>query len=183
MRECAQRNDRRGMASALKTRGLLAAKAGRHDDGVQAFTQSLELLRQLGHRRSAALCLIDLGTALTQLGRYAEATGTLEEAEAVLSNLEPADRYNTARAWAALGRTRATAGDYPAAESLLSRARTAFGELGSGYEHALAHASLAELAVLTDRPDAAEQHRTEAETLLGGVDLQRSWPIPRTGQS
>lgn len=179
---CEEIQDRDGLASAMKTRGLLAVRTGRLEDAAEDFTRTLDLLSSLNRHRSRGLCLIDLGTTLTRLGRHAQAAAALEEAGSLLSTLEPADPYNAARAWTALGRARAQTGDFDAADELLSRAVIAFGRLGSDYESALAHSALADLAELADKPDTAARHRTEAETLLGGLDLQRTYPVPRGEQ-
>ncbi len=74
--------DRVGEASSLNSIGIVYCKTGRLEEGLAYYRRSLALYQALGseHLRPAHRTLNNLGVALKNLGRYAEAEVALAQA-------------------------------------------------------------------------------------------------------
>jgi tetratricopeptide (TPR) repeat protein len=138
--------DRRGEASALKSRALLLTRSGRPEAAVDLLRQTLAMLAELDLTYDQGLTLINLGDVLLTLGRFAEAIGELESALPLLSAPARTDRYNATRAAIRLGQAHLGAGHLATARALLTDAVATMTELDSAVERATAEAALAELA-------------------------------------
>ncbi|GAB2956073.1 tetratricopeptide repeat protein [Amycolatopsis acidiphila] len=80
LRDTSEAGDRRGYASALKSLAILHVATGNLEAAEDCFLEVVQILRDLGRSRAEGLALINLGDALVQLDRAAEATEHLERA-------------------------------------------------------------------------------------------------------
>jgi tetratricopeptide (TPR) repeat protein len=162
--------DRHRIASSTERFGFAYLDQGRAELAIEHFTAALAGYREVGEHRSAGLALISLGRALTESGRFAEATRYLHEAHTELSSLTIPDPYNTARALIALGRAETGAGTWPSAHTHLGSALTAMREVQSPLGEADALWALAELYEKTGDRTEARRLYSETEALLTELD-------------
>ncbi|HEV2779463.1 MAG TPA: tetratricopeptide repeat protein [Actinophytocola sp.] len=166
-----RRGNRRGEASALKSRGIVYVQTGQLQLAVAAFREALALMSEVGQARSQGLLLINLGETLLTLGQVSEAVAHLDTARRLLSTLDTPDHYNAARAAIVLGHAHVQGGRYDTARELLHLALATVTELQSAFEQARAHHALAELARRTGDEVAAGQHEQAAVELSGRPEL------------
>lgn len=153
--------DRRAIASALASRGMVYQRQGEFGRAVKAYREQLTILREIAEssgtagprdlKRSIALCLINLSVVENEIGKPDDAEGHAAQAIVLLTSLRGGDRYNVARARIALVAARMTAG---LDESLTERVRafaqarlanTVFSDLGAAHEQERALRVLAAL--------------------------------------
>ncbi|WP_158885525.1 ATP-binding protein [Amycolatopsis anabasis] len=161
-----ERGDRRGEASALKSRGLLFAEAGRFAEAARVLARTVDILRGLGKRRGEALALINLGETLVRLGEHESAVVELGRARELLTSLHVPDPYNEARAARALGQAHLAGGNLEAADELLRHALVVFADQGADHERGRTHRALADLCERTGKPEESRQHAEAAGTFL-----------------
>jgi tetratricopeptide (TPR) repeat protein len=157
--------DRRGVAHALKTQGLILVNTGQLERAVAAFQEALGILRALERRRAQGLVLINLGEALLGLGELDAAAVHLEQAHEMLSGLTDPAPFDAARAVLARGLVELQRGHHLAARAALDDALSTMTALRSTAEQARAHRALAELARQVGDVDAAERHERAATEL------------------
>ncbi|MFD2421936.1 tetratricopeptide repeat protein [Amycolatopsis pigmentata] len=166
LRSARASNDRRGEASAWKTRALIDVGRGNLTDAADALSRAVDILRSLGRRRGEGLALINLGETLTRLGQSDRAIGHLRRARELLTTLGVPDPYNDARAALALGQAYLDEGDTNSARSLFDHALIVFAEHGSDHQRGLTHQALARLAARIGDEEQSRRHSDRARTLL-----------------
>ncbi|MET0236895.1 MAG: tetratricopeptide repeat protein [Kibdelosporangium sp.] len=164
-------DDRRGEASGLKSLGMLYVSSADFERAIEYFGLALTILSELGRRRSQGLILIDIGMALSELGRLRDAEQHLIRAQRMLSTLSTPDRHNTARAATALGMVHVHLGDHTRAREELHSALDVFTELGFDVDRGHAHQALAELHASMGDVAAAQTHRDIATGMLARSPL------------
>ncbi len=165
LRSTRARGDHHDLANALQTLGGLHARTGDHVASAGAFEEALATIRGQGHPRTEALASIDLGTALIEVGDFRQAATHLVEAGALLSTLDPPDRYNGARATTVLARAHRKLDELDTARQLLEETIPVLAELDSDHELARAHEELAAVLGAAGDTDGAHDHTTEATRL------------------
>jgi DNA-binding NtrC family response regulator len=100
--------------------GVVDLYAERLERAVSAFERSLAIKRSLGDRGGVRACLLNLGLALTKLGRHTDAEAVLDEAVALARSL----RHASGEAWCLAARVELELrrGDARAAEHWLAQA-------------------------------------------------------------
>lgn len=172
-------DDRRGVADAEEALGLLHVAGGRLAEAVGLFERSARTNRDLGARRSLGLNLINLGRALTGLGRVDEAQGALLEATAQFRGLEPPDPYNQARVVVAQAAAYLRADDLPLADRTARSALDALSALGSKQGMAESHQLLAESAERQGDAERAAEHWRQALRLYTEIGSSKAAGIAR----
>ncbi|MDX3663724.1 tetratricopeptide repeat protein [Streptomyces sp. ID05-26A] len=168
--------DSRGATSARKALTLLLVDQGQYAEAESRLREIVDSYRALGRIRSRATTEITLGAVLLALRQPAEAVPFLASSVELLSDLDPPDEYNLARARAQLGQARAALGDLEVAAALLAAALAVLVRLGSRFEQALVHEALADLDLARGDVFGARRHLTTAATLLrtlGSVQADR----------
>ncbi|PWW64043.1 NB-ARC domain-containing protein [Actinokineospora spheciospongiae] len=160
-------DDRRAVAKAHESLGLLHRDQGRTEAAVEQLEISLAMVRTQDRPRGEALLLLELGIVLTEVDVDA-ALARLVAARAALIVLATPDEYNAARADLAEGRIRLHRGEVQQAGVLLHRALAALTAHGATREAANAHLALADWATRAADPDAARWHAGVGADLLGG---------------
>jgi transcriptional regulator with XRE-family HTH domain len=159
-------------ASVLWNASHLASEDGRHREALELAEEALTYFRQAGDRRAVARLLSQYGYLLLRQDppRVAEATGTLEESLAILT--EAGFGYERGYVLTELSRASLLRGD---ARRALDEAERAVAELGSeaALERARAETALAAaLAASGERARAAEVFDRAAST-LGQLNASR----------
>jgi tetratricopeptide (TPR) repeat protein len=163
--------DRRGEASGLKSLGMLYARSGHFERAIECFSPAWAILGELGRHRGQGLILIEIGTALSELGRLQEAEQHLIQAKQILGTLSTPDRLNMARAATALGMIYVHLGDHARARQELDAALEVLTEPGFDIDRGRTHQALAELYASMSDVAAAQNHRDIAARLLAGSPM------------
>jgi tetratricopeptide (TPR) repeat protein len=164
-------NDRRAEASGLKSLGMLYASAGHFERAIECFTPAVRILGDLGRIRSQGLILIDIGAALSELGRLQDAGHHLRQAKEILAGLSTPDQLNIARAATALGMVHVHLGDHVLARQELQAALDVLTGLGFDVDQGRTHQAFAELYASMGDAAAAQNHRDIAAGLLAHPPL------------
>lgn len=164
-----QRGDRRAKASGLKSLGRLHTKLRQHALAVEALTETVAILHELDHARGEGLARSELGLALLDLGQPDQAALQLGRARQRLSELDPPDPYNMARATVSLAVALLRQGELDPARQLLKDARATLEQLGADYELGRAHQALAELHEVAGDGARAQAHRGRADEIFAGL--------------
>lgn len=166
--------DQRGVADAREGLALLYADTDRVAEAAAEFTELVELNRALSADRSLALSLIHLGTALSRIGRNAEALAHLSESEIIFNRLPEPDPYNSARVLVAQAWAHCRAQDFERAGEVAEEALGMMRDVGSHDGLAHAHEVIAEVA--RHRGDTADavHHLQEAVRLLTSLGSSRA---------
>lgn len=166
--------DRRGAADAAEALALLQVARGRLADAVALFERLAGTNRELGDRRSLGLTLINLGRALTGLGRTDEASRVLLEATAQFRDLDPPDPYNGTRVVLAQAAAHLRAGDLSLARSTARGALDVLSALGSKQGMAESHQLLAESAERQGDAEQAAEHWEQALRLYTEIGSSKA---------
>jgi tetratricopeptide (TPR) repeat protein len=166
--------DQRGVADAREGLALLYADTERVVEAAAEFTELVELNRALGADRSLALSLIHLGTALSRVGRTAEALTHLSESKAIFDRLSEPDPYNSARVLVAQAWVHCRAQDFERAGDVAEMALGMMRFVGSHDGLAHAHEVIADVA--RHRGDTADavDHLQQAVHLLTSLGSSRA---------
>ena len=115
-----QVQDRRGLAAALVTQGIIARALGDYAGAANLFQESLDLCRMDDHARGISRALLSLGEVNVRLGSFERATTLLEESRVLATS----NGDNLSVAWACrhLGRLAYRQGDLDRATVLLEQA-------------------------------------------------------------
>lgn len=171
------RGYRRGLASGLKTLARLHARRGQHGLAVAAFSETVQILRELGKMRSVGLALTELGTALIELGEPERAAADLGQARQLLSDLNPPDAYNAARAAVGLARAHLELADPVAARLLLDEAVDVLESLRADLDLGRAHEVLGDAHAAVGDDELAREHRDRADAIFASfVDPTPKFP-------
>jgi tetratricopeptide (TPR) repeat protein len=156
----ARLDDRPGGTTARELLGVLYLESGRSERAVGTFQRVLADRRASGTGREIGLVLINLGRALLELGRPAEALAPLREARAVLRAEGGSDPYNDTRALTSLARAHLDSGDPAAADRAATEAARSMRELGTETGEADALTVLGDVARHRgDHPTALRHYR------------------------
>lgn len=166
--------DQRGVADALEGLALLCADADRMTDAAVEFTKLVELNRALSADRSLALSLIHLGTALSRIGRNAEALTHLSESKVIFEHLAEPDPYNSARVLVAQAWVHCRAQDFVRAGEVAEKALGMMRYVGSHDGLAHAHEVIAEVARHRGDTANAVDHLQQAVHLLTSLGSSRA---------
>jgi len=136
--------------------GFTHREKGDHARAIALLEQSVASMSAFHHRRAACAFTGFLAGAYRSAGRIEEAREAAESALAVSEEL----RYpgSIALAHRELGRIDLAAGDLASAERRLGEALEAFSGMEAGFEVAVTHLDLAELARRRERREVAAQH-------------------------
>ncbi|WP_207310550.1 tetratricopeptide repeat protein [Lentzea alba] len=167
-------DDQFGVAAAREGLALLYADTDRVAEAAAEFTALVELNRAWNADRSLALSLIHLGTALSRLGRTAEALPHLAEAKAVFGRLPEPDPYNSARVLVAQAWVHCRAQDFERANDVAEEALGMMRHVGSHEGLAHAHEVLAEVARHRGDTANAVDHLQQAVHLLTSLGSSRA---------
>ncbi|MFF3491724.1 NB-ARC domain-containing protein [Streptomyces sp. NPDC002795] len=118
---------------------------------IDAYRRSMDLNRQGGERRGAAIAAFFLGRAEDRTGAPADALSTLRRARADLLELPAPDHRMAARATAALGRVLDHLGR---TDEAVRELRSAEQALREGQSYAYEAEALLDLAAIAERPGA-----------------------------
>jgi tetratricopeptide (TPR) repeat protein len=118
-------------ALRLNALGTQHRRGGRYSDAVECHRQALEILRELGDRRTVALTQSNLALALSHAGDDDWAVGLFEEAAATLGEL--GDEEHEARIMANLGLTHRRHGRREEGDNVLELALTKLSPDSSAY--------------------------------------------------
>ncbi|WP_447006047.1 tetratricopeptide repeat protein [Saccharothrix isguenensis] len=171
--------DRRGAADAGEALAVLHMARGRLAEAARLFERLAEVNRELGARRSLGLTLINLGRALTGLGRSEAALEALREATALFGDLEPPDPYNQARVVVAEAAAYLRADDLESADSTARGALEALSALGSKQGMAESRHLLAESAERQGNAGQAAEHWEQALRLYTDIGSSKADDIAR----
>ena len=169
----AELGNQRGVAYAESNIGLALDRLGQPRQALPHHQHSLSLRRDIGDMFGTINSLLSIATTLTSLQRYAEATASLDEAEA----LAPAETFNLRKEVAAqrVGLAEAQ-NDYRAALAA-QREVTHLAALGADADQ------LSKIAALQDRFDAAHAAKQidllRSEAHIGELQLQRQRQVTR----
>ncbi|WP_170185112.1 ATP-binding protein [Saccharothrix texasensis] len=166
--------DRRGSADAEEALALLHVAGGRLREAVGLFERLVRINRELGARRNLGLTLINLGKALTGLGRTDEALRALVEATEQFRDLEPPDPYNQARVVVAQAAVHLRVDDLPLADRTARSALEALSALGSKQGMAESHHLLAESAERQGNTEEAAEHWQRALRLYTDIGSSKA---------
>jgi tetratricopeptide (TPR) repeat protein len=172
LRRSKQRDDRRGVASGLKSLGHLLSRRGRHGKAVEAFAEAARIARELEAPRREALALIDLGRSLVDASRARQAADELTRARDLLSSLDSPDHYNAARAMTLLALARLRLEDRGSALHDIHEALPVLESAGADVELARAHEVAADIYTAAGEPDLARDHRRRADDLASVVSAR-----------
>lgn len=166
--------DQRGVADAREGLALLYADSDREVEAAAAFTELVELNRTLNADRSLALSLIHLGTALSSIGRSAEALTHLSESKFIFDRLPEPDPYNSARVLVAQAWVHCRAQDFERAGEVAEEALGMMRFVGSHDGLAHAHEVIAEVARHRGDTANAVDHLHQAVHLLTSLGSSRA---------
>lgn len=155
-----QREDPRGLATALRRLGNVAEELGERDEATALYRESLAICEATGDRRGVALAHNNLGILADHEGRFAEAEAHHREALAVFEALGEAWHASVVRA--NLGLALSALGDHEAALATFRRALRTARELG---DRVGILSNLLEMATserIRGRPEPAWAHLGEA---------------------
>ncbi|MBK7863846.1 MAG: tetratricopeptide repeat protein [Archangiaceae bacterium] len=163
----------------LQSRGLAEWGAGHLDDAIATFQRSLPLIDGLGERRARALdrSLNNLGSVLSQRGRYREGVAVFEQVIALRRETLGPKHFSVARLEANLAAALLGAGQREAARQHLDAALEVY-QVTIGPDHvltALAHLNRAILLEQLGRPADA---LTELEPALATMVARRGEKNP-----
>ncbi|MFD4657205.1 ATP-binding protein [Kitasatospora sp. NPDC058444] len=161
----------RGAGNALRLLSDVRREGGDPAGALASAHAALDIALNLRDHRLEGFWLITLGDAQRSDGQPADALDSYQRAAVLHRRL--GDRSREALAWHGTGETYRDLDRTSEAAAFLRRAATTQHELGDPWHEALALDALA-ATVLTDDPQAARRHWTEALALLDGYGDPRA---------
>ncbi|MEU6173633.1 tetratricopeptide repeat protein [Streptantibioticus parmotrematis] len=156
-------DERKLVASAVETRGMLSSTSGDWRAASEDFARSREIHTAIGNAYGVALQTYRLGQAAMELGELEEAERLLAEAHAGMKD-DHRERM-TARVGLSLGRTLLRLGRGAEARPLYEQALESARRRGSGTEETRALDALVALAEEEGDEDASRTHRAAADAI------------------
>jgi tetratricopeptide (TPR) repeat protein len=164
-------NDQRGEGNILRLKSDLECERGAAEKAIGSAHDALDIALSLRNHRLEGYWLITLGNAQQAGGQFADALTSYQRAAALHRRL--GDRSREALAWHGVGETYRRLDRHTEAADFHRQAAAAHHELGDAWHEALALDGLG-TAMLSEDPEAALRHWTEALRLLADYDDPRA---------
>jgi predicted ATPase/DNA-binding SARP family transcriptional activator len=154
-------------AKALQGAGVLTYRVGDYAAAQTFYVGSLEIFREVGHRRGAAQALGNLGNIALDQGDYETARALFEESLEICREIN--DRRNIARSLSNLGRIITNQSDYETARTLFEESLEIYREIGDRRGMALALNVMGVIAIRQGDLDTARERYMESLEIHRGV--------------
>lgn len=164
-------NDQRGEGNILRLKSDLECERGAAEKAIGSAHDALDIALSLRNHRLEGYWLITLGNAQQAGGQFADALTSYQRSAALHRRL--GDRSREALAWHGVGETYRRLDRHSEAADFHRQAAAAHHELGDAWHEALALDGLG-TAMLSEDPETALQHWTEALRLLADYDDPRA---------